>query len=307
LKNVATKYNNTFLRNCSFLFGPFHWLLPVHGQHVDWENVAEKSSVGKLWTCGLQLAACAALLSTFDIAVVVTFVHVGVVCHVTAFMLCRSGLLRVSVVPVSSCAVQERRSQCSTSFVRFINMWNCSTSFIHFRWRYATVAERRCGLTLYGHITTAEQRTIIQCTAVQWLVHWPLMGGLLHLVQRGGDCVGWGPSSPLLAVPNVTAHPSMASVSMNVLRCTTVNWCKASCAVFFHHVAVFSCHGCERFLTVSVSAEWHMRSLFLSAAAFNCIYWDKYCLWAGCWLLSTRHISRQRTGFHSFFISSFGN
>jgi len=22
------------------------------------------------------------------------------------------------------------------------------------------------------------------------LVHWPLMGGLLHLVQRGGDCVG---------------------------------------------------------------------------------------------------------------------
>ena len=109
------------------------------------------------------------------------------------------------------------------------------------------------------------------------------------------------------AVPNVTAHPSMASVSMNVLRCTTVNWCKASCAVFFHHVAVFSCHGCERFLTVSVSAEWHMRSLFLSAAAFNCIYWDKYCLWAGCWLLSTRHISRQRTGFHSFFISSFGN
>ena len=33
------------------------------------------------------------------------------------------------------------------------------------------------------------------------LVHWPLMGGLLHLVQRGGD---W-------AVLNVTAHPSTAS------------------------------------------------------------------------------------------------
>ena len=43
------------------------------------------------------------------------------------------------------------------------------------------------------------------------LVHWPLMGGLLHLVQREG--AGWagGPPSPLLAVPNVTAHPSMAS------------------------------------------------------------------------------------------------
>jgi len=33
-------------------------------------------------------------------------------------------------------------------------------------------------------------------------VHWPLMGGLLHLVQLGGDWVG----------PNVTAHQSTASV-----------------------------------------------------------------------------------------------
>jgi len=36
------------------------------------------------------------------------------------------------------------------------------------------------------------------------------MGGLLHLVQRGGDWVG-------LAVPNVTAHPSTSSVQINVL------------------------------------------------------------------------------------------
>jgi len=39
------------------------------------------------------------------------------------------------------------------------------------------------------------------------LAHWPLMGGLLRLVQRGGD---W-------AIPNVTAHPSTVSVSINVL------------------------------------------------------------------------------------------
>ena len=45
------------------------------------------------------------------------------------------------------------------------------------------------------------------------LVHWPLMGGLLHLVQRGGACTGCG----LLAVPKVTAHPSTASVPMTVL------------------------------------------------------------------------------------------
>ena len=41
------------------------------------------------------------------------------------------------------------------------------------------------------------------------LVHWPLMGGLLHLVQQGGR----SPPRPLLAVSNyLTAQPSTASV-----------------------------------------------------------------------------------------------
>jgi len=37
-------------------------------------------------------------------------------------------------------------------------------------------------------------------------VHWPLMVGLLYLVQRGEDWAG----------PNVTAHPSTASVPITV-------------------------------------------------------------------------------------------
>ena len=37
----------------------------------------------------------------------------------------------------------------------------------------------------------------------------------LHLVQRGGDRAG--PPRPLLAVPDVTAHPSTASVTITVL------------------------------------------------------------------------------------------
>jgi len=41
------------------------------------------------------------------------------------------------------------------------------------------------------------------------------MGGLLHLAQRGGDWAG--PPRPLLAVPNVTARPSTASVPITVL------------------------------------------------------------------------------------------
>ena len=43
------------------------------------------------------------------------------------------------------------------------------------------------------------------------------MGGLLHLVQRGEAWAGCGPPSPLLAVPNVTAHPLTASVPITVL------------------------------------------------------------------------------------------
>ena len=43
------------------------------------------------------------------------------------------------------------------------------------------------------------------------LIHWPLMGELLHLVQEGG-------ARPFLAVPNITAQPSMASVPITVLR-----------------------------------------------------------------------------------------
>jgi len=40
------------------------------------------------------------------------------------------------------------------------------------------------------------------------------VGRLLHLVQRAKDC---SPPRPLLAVPNVTAHPSTASVPITVL------------------------------------------------------------------------------------------
>ena len=50
------------------------------------------------------------------------------------------------------------------------------------------------------------------------LEHWLLMGGLLRLVQRGRD---WArpqrsPPEPLLAVRNITAHPSAASVPITV-------------------------------------------------------------------------------------------
>jgi len=60
-----------------------------------------------------------------------------------------------------------------------------------------------------GNVKTAEQRTIIQqysdgTLAVDWWAD-------VYLVQREGAWAGCAPI-PFLAVPNVTAHPSTASV-----------------------------------------------------------------------------------------------
>ena len=60
------------------------------------------------------------------------------------------------------------------------------------------------------------------------LVHRPLMGGPLHMVQRGG---AWAraraPPSPLLVVSNVTTHPSTASVPIS--HCIALWWSVALC------------------------------------------------------------------------------
>ena len=43
------------------------------------------------------------------------------------------------------------------------------------------------------------------------LVHWPLMGGLLHLVQRGGAWAHWGPAqSPPHCTGNYSAQTNCA-------------------------------------------------------------------------------------------------
>jgi len=58
------------------------------------------------------------------------------------------------------------------------------------------------------------------------------MGELLHfLVQRGGASAGFIPAQSLLAVPNVTVHPSMASVPINVLLCDGLLLCSFNVAI----------------------------------------------------------------------------
>jgi len=73
------------------------------------------------------------------------------------------------------------------------------------------------------------------------LVYWPLMGGLLYLVQRGGDWEGLQPAqasprcnkcnSALHAVTNVTAHLSTASVPVAVLLYNDLLLCGFNAAI----------------------------------------------------------------------------
>ena len=56
-------------------------------------------------------------------------------------------------------------------------------------------------------------------TAVRWLVHWPLMGGLLRLVRQRGAWAGCGPAQAPPRCTRIAARPSMASVPITVLLC----------------------------------------------------------------------------------------
>jgi len=52
-----------------------------------------------------------------------------------------------------------------------------------------------CSRRRWAHINPLESRGNYSATSNNMkLVHWPLMGGLLHLVQRGEAWAGWGPA-----------------------------------------------------------------------------------------------------------------
>ena len=59
--------------------------------------------------------------------------------------------------------------------------------------------------------------SVISTSNSMKVVHCPLMGGLLHLVQLGGDWVAPQPAQAPPRCTNVTAHPSTASVPITVL------------------------------------------------------------------------------------------
>ena len=79
-------------------------------------------------------------------------------------------------------------------------------------------------LTLQGHIKTAEQRAIIRQYGDWYTGCWWLCCYIWYSEEGPGQAAV--PPSPLLAVPNVTAHPSTASVP-----------------TFYYSMWHYNCHG----------------------------------------------------------------
>jgi len=71
----------------------------------------------------------------------------------------------------------------------------------------------------HEHVNPLEFRGSFSATSTNMkLVHWPLMGGLSEV----GTWLDRSLPRPLLAVPNVTAHPSTATVPITVYCCIMV-------------------------------------------------------------------------------------
>ena len=81
------------------------------------------------------------------------------------------------------------------------------------------VYEEHC-VPFNAHVKTAEQRTIMQQYGDWYTGRW-WVGCYIWYSEEGPGRAG-APPSPLLAVPNVTAHPSTASVPTNLIWCGTI-------------------------------------------------------------------------------------
>ena len=101
-----------------------------------------------------------------------------------------------------------------------VNDWKTSTLDI------ATICAN-VFFCLMGTSQAAHSNGPLYCTAIWWLVHWPLMSRLLHLVQRGGAWVGCGPDqSPHRCTKwNTQKQPTVHQRSvyqLHIIRCGTL-------------------------------------------------------------------------------------
>jgi len=97
-----------------------------------------------------------------------------------------------------------------------------TTYLLMHMWSRVTVGTGSREYVLIGHIKITEQSTIIQhspinnqwtnhciaVTAIEWLVHWSLMGGLLNLyIQREGVWADCGPAQSSYSCTKCNSPP----------------------------------------------------------------------------------------------------
>jgi len=104
------------------------------------------------------------------------------------------------------------------------------------------------------------------------------MRELLHFVQRGRDW-GWGPSPPrpLLAIPNVTAHPSTVSVPITVLLYNGPLFCDFN--VSMKGLTVFQLLRTAYFLMLLINYSIISISLKLLQHTIRQILLNTYCMY----------------------------
>jgi len=65
---------------------------------------------------------------------------------------------------------------------------------------------------------------------------WPVISGLLHLVQWGGAWACCGPPSPLLIVPNVTAQQLV--YQLHIIWCSTIFTCASKALIHLIEIKI---------------------------------------------------------------------
>jgi len=158
--------------------------------------------------------------------------------------------------------------------------WRNKDVYIHINLATETFASTtlHAHLTLYGQIKTTEQRTIIHQYSEWYTGRWRV--GYCIWYSEEGPGRAASPPSPFLAVPNVTAHPSTASVptsyySMWHYNClwvlegeqtkliqsnlyfTTANWHHSNAAFRYSNISVKIYHQLQLAIHLVESTNWH--------------------------------------------------
>jgi len=97
------------------------------------------------------------------------------------------------------------------------------------------------------------------------LIHWPLMGGLLHLVQRRGD---WARPQPTQVPPRCTISDQCTNHRIAVycmVRCSAVLMCPQRVNTFMQWNLVISC--CQAFCILLFVVRIHFRMWWLPFGA----------------------------------------